>query len=83
MNAVTVAGKGQQTFFGITLEKTTVHYTRRARTMSNVRGFVIYNKDTGQKMATLPLTIPIGSTVEAYKKAGHAVTWGWEEGNNE
>jgi hypothetical protein len=48
--------------------------------MSNVEGFVIYDKETGQKLATLPLTVPIGSTVEAYKKAGHTVTWGWVEG---
>jgi len=47
--------------------------------MSRVKGFIIFNQETGQKMATLLLTIPIGSTVEAYEKAGHNVTWGWEE----
>ena len=51
--------------------------------MGRVNGFIIYNQETGQKMATLPLTIPIGSTVEAYQKAGHKVTWGWEEGKGE
>jgi hypothetical protein len=51
--------------------------------MSKVNGFIIFNQETGQKMATLPLTIPIGSTVEAYKKAGHKVAWGWEEGEDE
>lgn len=47
--------------------------------MSKVKGFNIYNSETGQKLATLPLTIPIGSTVEAYEKAGYSVRWGWEE----
>lgn len=51
--------------------------------MNKVKGFNIYDSETGQKLATLPLTIPIGSTVEAYKKAGHKVRWGWEEGENE
>lgn len=51
--------------------------------MSKVKGFNIYNSETGQKLATLPLTIPIGSTVEAYEKAGHKVRWGWDEGDNE
>ena len=53
----------------------------RRRLMPNVNGFIIFNKETGEKLATLPLTIPIGSTVEAYEKAGHNVTWGWEESN--
>ena len=47
--------------------------------MSKVRGFTIFNAETGDKLATLPLTIPIGSTVEAYEKAGHKVRWTWEE----
>ena len=41
--------------------------------MSKVNGFIIFNRETGQKMATLPLTIPIGSTIKAYEKAGHKV----------
>jgi len=45
----------------------------------NVIGFTIYNKETGQELATLPLTIPIGTTVEAYKRAGYNITWGWKE----
>jgi hypothetical protein len=36
-------------------------------------------KITGKEMATLPLTIPIGSTIEAYERDGHSVTWGWKE----
>ena len=51
--------------------------------MSKVTGFIIFNKATGQKLATLPLTIPIGSTIEAYEKAGHNVSWGWEESESE
>ena len=49
--------------------------------MSRVEGFVIYDKETGQKLATLPLTVPIGSTIEAYEKAGHNVKWSWTEGS--
>lgn len=44
-----------------------------------VVGFTIFNKKTGQELATLPLTIPIGATVEAYEKAGHDISWGWKE----
>lgn len=47
--------------------------------MNNVTGFVVFDKETGNKLATLPLTIPIGSTIEAYEKAGHSVRWSWEE----
>ena len=53
----------------------------RMRVMSRVTGFTIFNKETGQKLATLPLTIPIGATVEAYERDGHSVGWGWEESN--
>jgi hypothetical protein len=51
--------------------------------MSKVNGFFIFNRETGQELATLPLTIPIGSTVEAYEKAGHKVSWGWKESESE
>jgi hypothetical protein len=47
--------------------------------MSRVTGFTIFNKVTGQKLATLPLSIPIGATVDAYEREGHQVSWGWEE----
>jgi hypothetical protein len=47
--------------------------------MSKVKGFTIFNKVTGEKLATLPLTIPIGATVEAYERDGHSVSWGWDE----
>jgi hypothetical protein len=49
--------------------------------MSKVTGFAIFNKETGQKLATLPLTIPIGATVEAYERDGQNVSWSWEESN--
>jgi hypothetical protein len=49
--------------------------------MSSVKGFTIFDKETGQKLATLPLTIPIGATVEAYERDGYSVSWGWEESN--
>jgi hypothetical protein len=48
----------------------------------NVEGFTVFDKATGKKLASLPLTVPIGSTIEAYEKAGHTVTWGWTEGKN-
>jgi hypothetical protein len=60
-----------------------VYQRRKEREMSKVKGFNIYDRETGQKLATLPLTIPIGSTVEAYEKAGHKVRWGWDEGDDE
>ena len=49
--------------------------------MNKVTGFIIFDKATGRRFATLPLTIPIGATVEAYERAGHSVSWGWEESN--
>jgi hypothetical protein len=39
--------------------------------------FVIYDKDTEGTLATLPLTIPIGATVEGFTKAGLNVGWKW------
>ena len=53
----------------------------KEKVMSKVTGFTIFNKETGQKLATLPLTIPIGATVKAYERDGHSVSWGWEESN--
>ena len=51
--------------------------------MTRVEGFIIYNKETGQRLATLPLAISIGATVEAYEKEGHKVSWSWLEGEGE
>ena len=70
----------------ITLPVRIVDYVKsvtsaRERVMSKVIGFTIFNSKTGQKLATLPLTIPIGATVEAYERDGHSVRWGWEESN--
>jgi hypothetical protein len=56
-------------------------WKREREKMNKVRGFNIYNSETGQKLATLPLTIPIGSTVEAYERDGYKVRWSWEEGD--
>ena len=47
--------------------------------MSNVTGFTVLDKKTGDKLATLPLTIPIGVAVEGFQKAGYEVSWTWEE----
>lgn len=44
-----------------------------------IRGFTIYEKETGKNLATLPLTIPIGATVEGFEKAGYKVGWTWTE----
>jgi hypothetical protein len=43
-------------------------------------GFSILDITTGKKLATLPLTIPIGATVEGFQAAGYEVIWTWEEG---
>jgi hypothetical protein len=40
--------------------------------------FSIYNLKTGEKLTTLPLTVPIWSAVEAYQLAGYQVAWTWE-----
>lgn len=45
----------------------------------SVSGFIVFDKTTGERLATLPLTIPIGSTIEGYEKAGHEVRWTWTE----
>ena len=42
-------------------------------------GFIVFDKTTGERLATLPLTIPIGSTIEAYQQAGYQVSWTWKE----
>ena len=42
-------------------------------------GFTIYNKETNTELATLPLTIPIGVTVEGFEKAGYKVGWRWSK----
>lgn len=41
------------------------------------KGFKIIEVSTGNLLATLPLTIPIGSTVEGYQRAGVQVRWEW------
>ena len=51
--------------------------------MSRIIGFTIYEKNTGKELATLPLTIPIGQTIDAYKRDGHNVVCGWKEAIDE
>lgn len=41
------------------------------------KAFVIVDKETNQPLATLPLTIPIGSTIEGFERAGYSVKWTW------
>jgi hypothetical protein len=48
-------------------------------TVTKVTGFKILDKATGQELATYPLTVPIGSTVESYTESGQDVTWTWVE----
>ena len=50
---------------------------------NKVEGFIIFNKLTGQKLATLPLSIPIGETIKAYQREGLEVGWSWLEGGRE
>lgn len=42
-----------------------------------IRAFIVYEKETKRKLATLPLTVPIGATLEAYEAAGFLVGWTW------
>ena len=39
--------------------------------------FQIIDQNTNEVLATLPMTIPIGSTEEAFERAGYSVTWRW------
>lgn len=41
--------------------------------------FAIYDRNTRNTLATLPLTIPIGATLEAFERAGYLVGWTWAE----
>jgi hypothetical protein len=47
----------------------------RRRRVSNF--FEVYEKDSDTVLAKLPLTIPIGATIEGYEKAGINVGWRW------
>ena len=46
--------------------------------MRQVPGFRIIDSVTGETLATLPRTVPIGATVDAYERAGFSVTWTWD-----
>lgn len=42
-----------------------------------VEGYTIYDKETGRDLATLPLTIPIGSSCDGFRRIGFQVGWRW------
>jgi hypothetical protein len=44
--------------------------------------FTIIEEGTDQVLATLPTTIPIGSTVEGFERAGYKVRWTWTKEDN-
>jgi hypothetical protein len=39
--------------------------------------FEVFERENGTVLAKLPLTIPIGATIEGYEKAGISVGWTW------
>lgn len=49
----------------------------RGKRMSQERVFVVYDRDTGKNLVTLPLTYPIGLTVDIFRKAGYDAGWTW------
>ena len=40
-------------------------------------GFRVIDQETGDVLVTLPLTFPIGASVENFEKAGYTVSWEW------
>ena len=46
-------------------------------TKTKANAFVIFDKATNKKLATLPLTAPIQTMLDAYAKAGISVDWKW------
>lgn len=49
----------------------------------SAQGFTIIDQDTNEVLATLPMTIPIGSTIEGFEAAGYSVIWSWSETTDE
>lgn len=47
------------------------------RTPKGFSMFLIIDNETGQTLARLPTTVPIGATVESFEKAGYSVKWRW------
>jgi hypothetical protein len=47
------------------------------KTKTKINAFVVFDRETNKKLATLPLTAPIGATLEAYARAGLVVGWKW------
>jgi len=50
--------------------------TEKTKT-EKLRAFTVYEKETKRKLATLPLTVPIGATLESFESAGFVVGWTW------
>ena len=44
---------------------------------NTANAFVVFERLTNKKLATLPLTAPIGPTLDAYARAGLEVGWKW------
>jgi hypothetical protein len=44
---------------------------------TTTNAFVVFDRASNKKLATLPLTAPIQATLDAYAKAGLAVDWKW------
>jgi len=42
-----------------------------------IKGFAIYDKNTGSILATAPLSTPIGATLDLYLAAGYDAGWTW------
>jgi hypothetical protein len=47
------------------------------KTKTKVNAFVVFDRATNKKLATLPLTAPIQATIDAYTRAGLEVGWKW------
>jgi hypothetical protein len=44
---------------------------------NTANAFIVFERLTNKKLATLPLTAPIGLTLDAYARAGLEVGWKW------
>jgi hypothetical protein len=50
---------------------------KREKMKTTTNAFVVFDRATNKKLATLPLTAPIQATIDAYTRAGLAVGWKW------
>jgi hypothetical protein len=53
------------------------HKKKREEMKTTTNAFVVFDRATNKKLATLPLTAPIQATLDAYTRAGFAVDWKW------